>query len=65
MTKDKPIRVLIADDHPVVRRGLTAMFYNIPELELIGEAEDGVEAVELARSLRPDVIRARFLWRIS
>jgi NarL family two-component system response regulator LiaR len=56
MAEDKPIRILIADDHPVVRQGLTAMFSNIPELELVGQAKDGVEAIEMTRALQPDVI---------
>jgi NarL family two-component system response regulator LiaR len=52
----KQIRILIADDHPVVREGMAAMFSNIPDLELVGQAEDGLEAVEMARTLNPDVI---------
>ncbi len=55
--KDKQsIRILIADDHPVVREGMAAMFSNIPDLDLVGQAEDGVEAVILAQELKPDVI---------
>ena len=50
------IRVLIADDHAVVREGLRALIDVEPEMELAGEAADGVEAVHKARSLRPDVI---------
>jgi NarL family two-component system response regulator LiaR len=56
MTKDKPIRVLIADDHPVVRRGLKSLLNTEAGLELAGEAENGLEAVALAHSLTPDVI---------
>ena len=50
------IRLLIADDHPIVRRGLRTLFLSEPDFELAGEAADGVEAVLKARSLKPDVI---------
>jgi DNA-binding NarL/FixJ family response regulator len=51
-----PIRILIVDDHAVVRQGLRMFLSLDPELDVIGEAGDGVEAVEQARSLRPDVV---------
>lgn len=51
-----PIRILIADDHAVVREGLRALIAAKPDMELVGEAEDGIEAVLLARSLKPDII---------
>ena len=51
-----PIRLLIVDDHKLVRQGFIAMMSVEPDLEIVGEAADGVEAVEFARSLRPDVI---------
>ena len=49
------IRILITDDHAVVREGLRALIETKPDMELIGEAADGVEAVEKARLLQPDV----------
>ncbi|GAT70431.1 response regulator transcription factor [Planomonospora sp. ID91781] len=51
-----PIRLLIADDHPIVRDGIRGMFAGDPDFEVLGEAADGARAVELARALSPDVI---------
>lgn len=50
------IRVLIADDHAVVRQGLTMFLALDPEIELVGEAKDGADALKKARILRPDVV---------
>ena len=50
------IRVLIADDHPLIREGLRGLLAAEPDLELVGEATDGSEAVEKTDQLRPDVI---------
>jgi len=49
-------RILIADDHEVVRRGIRALLENHPGWEVSGEAEDGREAVERARELKPDLV---------
>src|SRR5512134_3908898 len=56
MSKEKPIRVLIADHHAVVRRGLGSLINIRSDMELVGEAVDGAEAVDKARLLKPDVI---------
>lgn len=50
------IRVLIVDDQQLVRRGLALMLSLDPDMEVLGEAGDGIEAVEMARRLRPDVV---------
>jgi NarL family two-component system response regulator LiaR len=56
MADEKRIRVLIADDHAVVRRGLQALIDSEPGMEVVGEAEDGLEALFKVRTLKPDVI---------
>jgi DNA-binding NarL/FixJ family response regulator len=50
------IRVLIADDHPVVREGLAAMLSREPDIDVVGEAQDGQEAVDRAGTLQPNVV---------
>ncbi|RZS55128.1 LuxR family two component transcriptional regulator [Microcella putealis] len=50
------IRVLVADDHAVVRAGIVALLGDEPDIEVVGEAVDGVEAVELAAALTPDLV---------
>jgi two-component system response regulator NreC len=51
-----PIRILIADDHAVVRSGLRALLRTDPDLEVVGEAEDGTETLHLAETLHPDMV---------
>jgi DNA-binding NarL/FixJ family response regulator len=50
------LRVAIADDHPVFRDGLRALLSSLPDVEVVGEASTGEEAVTLARQLHPDVV---------
>jgi PAS domain S-box-containing protein len=50
------IRLLVADDHAVMRQGLSTMIARQPDIEVVGEAADGLEAVQKARELQPDVI---------
>lgn len=51
-----PIRILIADDHAVVRSGLRALLGADPDLEVVGEAVDGIETLRLAETLKPDTV---------
>lgn len=51
-----PLRLLVADDHPVVRDGIIGMVASDPDIEVVGEASDGAEAVRRARELQPDVV---------
>ncbi|HEV3331531.1 MAG TPA: response regulator transcription factor [Bryobacteraceae bacterium] len=52
----KPIRILLADDHAVVRQGFKMILGAQPDMEIVGEAGNGREAVELAEQLKPDVV---------
>jgi len=54
--EENPIRILVVDDHALVRKGLVALLDVKPGVEVIGEASDGDEAVQMARTLNPDVI---------
>ncbi|RZU42696.1 response regulator [Edaphobacter modestus] len=51
----KPIRILVVDDHHVVRQGLVALLNIMPEIEVVGQAADGAEAINLHRALNPDI----------
>jgi two-component system, NarL family, response regulator LiaR len=51
-----PIRVMIVDDHGMVRKGLMAYLKNMPDLDVVGEARDGQEAVNQVEAMQPDVI---------
>lgn len=52
----EPIRVLIADDHPHFREGLNALLLSAPDIEVVGEAENGERAISLSAKLQPDVV---------
>ena len=52
----KPIRVLLVDDHPVVRAGIEGILTSQTDIEVVGEASDGIEAIRLNQTLQPDVI---------
>jgi two-component system, NarL family, response regulator LiaR len=56
MANKAKIRVMIVDDHSVVRSGLGVFLKTVPDMELVGEAEDGEQAVAYAKTLRPEVI---------
>jgi NarL family two-component system response regulator LiaR len=51
-----PIRVLIVDDQAIVRKGISALLAQVEDIEVVGEASEGGEAVTLARSLKPDMV---------
>ncbi len=56
MTGDEAVRVVVADDHPVVRQGLVTLLRSLGGVEVIGEATDGLEAVALCERHQPDVV---------
>lgn len=52
----RPIRIFVADDHAIIRKGIRAMLETVPDIELVGEAVNGREAVTGVAALRPDVV---------
>jgi len=56
MSDSGPIRVFVADDHAIVRRGIAAVLEIVPDIEVVGEAKNGGEAIAQVERLRPDVI---------
>ncbi|WP_225726459.1 MULTISPECIES: response regulator transcription factor [unclassified Nocardia] len=56
MTSERPIRLIVVDDQAVVREGLALLVDLVPGIEVVGQAADGYEAIELVESLRPDVV---------
>jgi NarL family two-component system response regulator LiaR len=56
MSESDPIRVFVADDHAIVRKGIAAVLELVPDIEVIGEAENGRDAVYRVAQLQPDVI---------
>jgi two-component system, NarL family, response regulator LiaR len=56
MNQSEPIRVMLVDDHAVVRSGLSAFLMAFDDLEMVGEASNGAEAVRLCQELQPDVV---------
>ena len=56
MSETKTIRVLVVDDHAIIRKGIRAVLDLVPDIELVGEADNGIQAVKLEKELEPDVI---------
>jgi DNA-binding NarL/FixJ family response regulator len=56
VTRTEPIRIVVADDHPVVRDGVRSMLAGVPDFEVVGEADSGPEAVAQVRATDPDVV---------
>ncbi|HEY9623754.1 MAG TPA: response regulator transcription factor [Crinalium sp.] len=56
MSQPAAIRVLIVDDHAIVRQGVAAMIENEPDMTVVGQAGDGQEAIAQYRQLQPDVV---------
>ncbi|MCB0178790.1 MAG: response regulator, partial [Anaerolineae bacterium] len=56
MTKERKIRVMVVDDHALFRDGMVSVVTNQPDMEVVGEASDGLEAFIMAQQLQPNVI---------
>ncbi len=56
MDENHPIRVVLADDHPIMRAGIRSLLTAKKDIQVIGEANNGLEAVEMVNSLKPDVL---------
>src|SRR3954453_17785548 len=52
----KPLRIILGDDHTLVRSGIRALLEKLPGVEVVGEADDGREVLRLAAALQPDVV---------
>src|SRR5215471_12324400 len=52
----EPLRILLVDDHPLVRNGLRALLASVPDTTVVGEAANGEEAIDRAAELQPDII---------
>ena len=51
-----PIRILIADDHGLIRAGLCALLESVPEIDVVGEAADGMSVLQRSTELKPDIV---------
>lgn len=56
MQQSEPIRVLVIDDHDMVRRGLAAFLMVAPDLQMVGEGRNGQEAIAMCETMHPDVV---------
>ena len=56
MPPDRIIRIAIADDHPVIRTGIKRLVTSMPDIEIVGEASDGQQAIELIETVKPDIL---------